>query len=61
MEIVQNNVSNVSHFVPVSKNYMVQLNNHHGSHVFLSFQKLENLGIKMAKIELNPRTKAGCF
>jgi len=61
MEIVQNNVGDVSHVIPVSQNYMVQLNNHHGSSVFLSFWKLEELGIKLAKIELNLRTQAVCF
>jgi hypothetical protein len=61
MEIVQNSISDVLHFVPVSQNYMVQLNKRHGSSVFLSFWKLEKLGIKLAKIELNLRTQAVCF
>jgi len=56
MEIVQNHVSDVSHGIPVSQNYMVQLDNRHGSSVFLSFWKLEKLGIKLTKIELNLRT-----
>lgn len=61
MEIVQNNVSDVSHVIPVLQNYMVQLNDRHGSSVFLSFWKLEKLGIKLAKIGLNLRTQAVCF
>jgi hypothetical protein len=56
MEIVQNNVSDVSHVIPVSQNYMIQLNNCHGISVFFSFWKLEKLGIKLTKIELNLRT-----
>jgi hypothetical protein len=61
MEIVQNNASDVSHVIPVSQNYMLQLNNRNGSSVFLSFWKLEKLGIKLAIIELNLRTQAVCF
>jgi len=61
MKIVQNNVSDVSHIIPVSQNYVVQLNNHHGGSVFISFWKLEKFRIKLAKIELNLRTQAVCF
>jgi hypothetical protein len=57
---VQVHISDVSHVELLLKDYMVQLNNHYGHNVFLSFWNLEKSGIRLAKTVNHVRFLTRC-